>query len=182
MYELNMLLRTGKRIQVLQNQDESDDRDFERNVCLESFLIHGRNLRHFLLAHEGWKESRVREDDVLATDFNPSWKPKRNPVIEKWVKEEPHWRVAHLSYRRQGVDDKQWPIGKIAQAFKGEMEAFFYSMKSGDLHPDRQSQARDILDTQIPATMVDSTTSVGPVPTVKWLRSAPGGESHGDPR
>jgi len=150
-YEMKMLLRLGKCIEMRQNNPDQRGVRVEDFALLESFLLHGRNLRHFLFADRGERRPgkfSVRPTDVLAVDYNPEWDRELDPVIEEWMKCV-HWRVAHLSYERLSVEDGRWPVGKIAHAFQTEMKAFLVTVDDTKLHPEAQKLRLTIWDIRL---------------------------------
>ena len=85
-----------------------------RNMALETFLLHARNLREFFYS------DRKRDDDARAFHFFPdknSWeklRPKETDSIRD-IKNRANKEIAHLTYKRiSGTPpDKNWDCGKI---------------------------------------------------------------------
>ncbi len=90
---------------------------FEYNMAVECFLVHFRNMREFLFPPtEAWN-SRKRNDDVIAHDYQDSWKH----TISDWTecsadeKNRIDKLLAHISYSRRNLDHS-WPIAKMTRA------------------------------------------------------------------
>src|ERR1044071_3416831 len=63
-YEIEMLVYTREELGGSHASPESAPEGQRKDMALESFLLHFRNLRAFLCP-----PSSVREDDVIASDF-----------------------------------------------------------------------------------------------------------------
>jgi hypothetical protein len=90
-YEIDMLIGTY--------QYRSDPNDLVlKNMIIESFLIHARNLIDFL-----YPPATSKPDDILSTDYNDNWSEKI-PEYFKKERERIHKRLAHISRRRNSLD------------------------------------------------------------------------------
>src|SRR5258705_4608571 len=94
-YEVTMLT-------VAENKVSQTPPSNERNLAIECFLLHFRNLRDFLYPpSEPWTGKKA-EDNVIAFDFCPQWKQLR----EDWAECSPNETdrlnklLAHLTYSR----------------------------------------------------------------------------------
>lgn len=99
----------------------------ERNVMLESFLLHARCLFDFL-----YPSSDTRPDDVIADDFfqDPSVFRGKIPTslpIETYLKHRTGKEIAHLTYDRLKVtpEKKVWQVGEVHDQIVGVLETFF---------------------------------------------------------
>ena len=86
---------------------------FQKNIYLESFLVHTRNLRDFLF-------SPPRGDDVSATHFFEPPDAEWDESVKDWCpyldanKSRLNKSLAHLSYERIGYEPyKGWDCGVI---------------------------------------------------------------------
>lgn len=102
----------------------------EKNVVLESFLIHARCLFDFL-----YPSSDTRPNDVIVDDFfdNPNEFRKKLPSslpIESYLKYRTGKEIAHLTYDRLKVtpEKKGWQIGDVHDQIVGVLEIFFDSL------------------------------------------------------
>lgn len=119
-YEMNMLRFCYKNLNI--------EEGLLKNVFIESFLIHSRNLYKFF-----YSDNRY-EDDVIAKDYVINIKEflkKRSQQDEfrdfknKWNK-----MLSHLSYSRLDYIDekKQWNFTKLFQLLDKTEKAFFCSI------------------------------------------------------
>jgi hypothetical protein len=104
-YEISMFSEMYKVLE----KDEPESP--ERNACLESFLIHARNLRDFF-----YPKSR-NQDDVLTSDFIPGWEDKAGKMgaYLDANRERINKEIAHLTYTRnkETEESKKWDITKM---------------------------------------------------------------------
>lgn len=76
-----------------------------QNALLESFLLHVRILLDFLSP----PRRPPLEDDVIATDYAPTWKTVDTADGGKYIemlREEINKRLAHLTYKRLKIADR----------------------------------------------------------------------------
>jgi len=123
-YELQMMRLTAAGLKALR-----PDQVGERNVLIESFLLHTRNLRDFLHQKQG------RDDtDALAVDFfdDPSsWLDKRPEPAEaiRNNRERMNRALAHLSYSRLEYESsKTWAVSEMRQGIEDAFSAFLKAL------------------------------------------------------
>src|SRR5580700_3675340 len=77
-------------------------------VLLESFLIHLRNLIDFFYT------PRMKEDDVIASDFCPGWSETMSSTL-KAARERANKEISHLTLERKGAHDptKPWDVSGL---------------------------------------------------------------------
>lgn len=99
----------------------------EKNVMLESFLLHARCLFDFL-----YPSGDTRPDDVIADDFfeDPTVFRAQIPSslpIETYLKHRTGKEIAHLTYDRLKVtpEKKVWQVGEVHDQIVGVLEMFF---------------------------------------------------------
>lgn len=123
-YEIQMFTACIQRLSV-GNLD-----DFERNLILESFLLHARCLFDFLYPPANpWK------DDVIADDFFSDPSTLRNALpaslpISNYLKSRTGKEVAHLTYERLNVTpaEKAWQVGDVHDQLGEALVIFFESL------------------------------------------------------
>ncbi len=81
------------------------------NSALEAFIVHTRNLIHFLYAE------KPKNDHVVACDFITKWEelcPEKSEFLQK-AERRANKEVSHLSYDRQKVtpEDKPWEFIRV---------------------------------------------------------------------
>jgi hypothetical protein len=104
----------------------------QRNLYLEGFCIHARNLIDFL-----WEPRNVKPDDVLATHFvlDPSrWqaaRPRKSALLQD-AEVRVNKLAAHLTYSREKLP-RDWNIGGILAEVCDALRQF-----GNNLSPERQ--------------------------------------------
>jgi hypothetical protein len=134
-YEIEMLFNVG--IKLLQTYFSKDDPEsvIDKNVLVESFAIHLRNLLLFLYPQRSDKR------DVISNYFflEPitEWQQKRPKDTESLrdLRTRASQEISHLTVlRRDGTDDPQgWPIRKIMDEMKPILEIFVNNASSQKL-------------------------------------------------
>ena len=108
-YEVNMVNATAK---ALSRKPKAG----LKNVLLESFLIHSKNVFEFLTlpGQNGNKE-------ILASHYSPDWSSvsaaKKMPVVSGFIPKMDDY-LLHLSYNRLKTKPK-WPVGKMLKEING---------------------------------------------------------------
>ncbi len=112
-----------------------------RNMAIESFLVHFRNVRDFLYPTHGQRQPdskspdryAVALDSVLAFDFNPSgW----NFEITDWIEVAPDERnrinrmLSHVSYSRSSYA-KEWPLQRMGEELTSRFIQFLKTLTPG---------------------------------------------------
>jgi hypothetical protein len=96
-----------------------------KNIRLESFILHARNLIEFYYEKSNSKKERIHEDDAWAVDFfkeKELWLNIR-PDIKDWKRKfekRAAKELAHLTYSRLEIspENKIWNIFEIANPIK----------------------------------------------------------------
>ncbi len=92
------------------------------NALLESFAIHVRALLDFFY-------TPAKDDDVVAEHFlsSDAWvkvKPHKTSDEVQKIKDRVNKEVAHLTYTRQTVRSKEWPLREIIEDINIAVKAF----------------------------------------------------------
>jgi hypothetical protein len=114
-YELRMLAGGADRIWQHMRRQVSYDSVVSNSVT-EAWLVHARLLDDFL----GATSRGPRNRDVLATDFNPNWAPRR--VLTDHERADISGKVAHLADDR--VEGFQWSVSDILVRFVDTFTVF----------------------------------------------------------
>lgn len=117
-YEVKMLCFTASALPGGSDEKFEDYPSFERNVYLESFLIHARVLDEFF-------RSKPRHDDIVATDYVPGF-PSTVTLVdgERTAIDK---QLAHLTERRR--ERKSFRVQRIARAL---VEVFLQFSETAD--------------------------------------------------
>lgn len=105
-YELRMFR------DCLDRRQQYGDCFWPGNAIQESLLLHFRNLREFFLV-----TNKKFDEDLVARDYLPQWKPKCFQVMEE-TKDDINKRLAHLSRLRRDSMKDDWPWNKMAEAIE----------------------------------------------------------------
>ena len=114
-YEVTMLIYSYlKLIQIQIINDNS-----EKNIAIETFVLHGRNLFEFYFLKE-----RIKKDDARIFDFIPiknlNFIKDNSFLVEYEFKEKSNKQIAHLNYTRLEYENtlkKSWDINRIMKEF-----------------------------------------------------------------
>jgi hypothetical protein len=114
LYEISMLVGCGRLLSHPFQREPVDLATVLRNVVIESFAIHVRNLVDFL-----YPGTNVKPTDVLADDFFPQGRrpdvfPSLPPKLGA-ARERAHKQVSHLTTGRLNAADpgKGWPFAEL---------------------------------------------------------------------
>jgi hypothetical protein len=126
-YEIEMMVESASDIGGVWASPETTLADKHKNMALECFLLHYRNLRAFLCPS---LQAPPKEDDILASDFLR--KPKAEDVGNKNkiadYKQRLDQMLGHLSYNRhkeyKAQDKIYWYVAKMAVAMLHELDIF----------------------------------------------------------
>jgi hypothetical protein len=148
-YEVEMLKRAG------QDLDASGSDHAKRNVALESFLIHARNLLHFLYE----SEQHAHSNDVVVVDYTGAGlttsPPDYRSICDRISK-----HLAHITYRRQ--QKETWDCQALADIIRDGLEEFRNATPDSRLDPRWQSP--DPLQVQLSFNTHGVTNSLGILP------------------
>lgn len=122
-YELDMLVCSALYIS---DGFSSPADDATKNIALEAFLLHYRNLRAFLCP----SLQKTSLDDVIASDFMGHLKPEDvgNPADLGLDKDRIDKLLAHISYERARYDAagaKSWNPHVMVRRIQEDMAKFF---------------------------------------------------------
>lgn len=132
LYEVDMLRATATGIATEINVDW-----MSHNAFTESFVVHARNLTHFL-----FPESPYRTDILAEHFFDTSehWESLRGRLPEDLedVRARANKQMAHITYDRLEFvgEAKRWAYLEIFTAIQVLIEVFRLNANSELLHPD----------------------------------------------
>ena len=148
-YEVEMLKRAGEDL------DASGGDAARRNIALESFLIHARNLLHFL--YESPEHAHM--DDVIAVDYTggglATMPPDYQDICGRISK-----HLAHITYRRQ--QKETWDCQALVGVIRDGLDEFRNATPASRLDP--RWQAHDTLQVQLSFNTHGVTNSLGVLP------------------
>ena len=107
---------------------------YMHDALVESFVLHLRNLIHFLC------RKRQRPDDVIAEDFidnHVDWAKSKSPKLEE-ARIRADKELSHLTYKRKNEDDaeKKWDIDGLFGEIAGLAKEFVAQASEKKLHAD----------------------------------------------
>lgn len=121
-YEAVMFYHTI--VLLRQQQDQT-----ERNILLDAFVVHTRNLFDFLYPKEG-----VKPDDMLVTDYIDKCRAfnanKTRKKDLKFIVRKADKQVAHLTYTRNRYNQKtkSWSFVDIGRKMHKTLSAFYNAL------------------------------------------------------
>ena len=127
-YEIHMLIQSASDVGAAWASPPSELSDDHKNMALECFLLHFRNLRAFLCP--SLQKAPPRVDDILGSDFlhKPAPEDLADPKRIGDDKERLDQMLAHLTYNRRRLyiasGNIAWQVGKMAVAMLQEIENF----------------------------------------------------------
>jgi hypothetical protein len=128
-YEVNMLLFAVGVVGGCHSSPQSTPEENDRNVALDSFLLHFRNLRAFLCP----KLQRVEADDILAGDFlkRPEFFDVADSDALAVDKKRIDKMLAHVSYNRTKYindGDEVWMCARLASTMLANFDRFLAAL------------------------------------------------------
>ena len=123
-YEIWMFLAVIKELAIM---PQTPQNSFCKNVCLDCFVIHLRNLLNFFYV----PSKNRKKDDILAEDFLKDikiFKIKRTRYSQlSYTKIRIDKQVAHLTYHRSRYNKrtKPWQFGKLHSQLYPTIVAFY---------------------------------------------------------
>lgn len=97
-----------------------------KNMALESFCIHARNIRAFF-------DAKGRKNDVLSRDFfGRPMRVRLSRLRNKSMRRRIDRRIAHLSFSRSRLK-REFPVKQLLTEIDGAMFAFLRRLE--DEHP-----------------------------------------------
>jgi hypothetical protein len=105
---------------------------FNRNVLIESCVLHLRNLLDFF-----YPPSSSQSDDVSAADYIPGWNSGPLPRILEDAHKRANKELAHLTLKRKpgAPPDKAWDFAEIGNAMTPIIEEFFKRVDASKVPP-----------------------------------------------
>jgi hypothetical protein len=134
-YEVTMFFKTAILLHDLQCGVLKSEILILKNLLIESFVIHARNLIFFLYPlspNENNRKYKKKDDDILAADIicvKDYWKEKYpdRPTNLDDVYVRTNKLAAHLTYSRIqfSKEKKDWEYLKIANTLGADLKDFF---------------------------------------------------------
>ena len=120
------------RHQQLQPHPHQPDEDFNRNLLVESCVLHFRNLIDFF-----YPPSSSLPDDVTAADYVPGWGSPPVPTILKDARTRANKELAHLTLKRKmgAPPDKHWDFADLGNAMTPIIGDFITRVDASKLSP-----------------------------------------------
>ena len=105
---------------VLLRRADETGQDHVAKACLESMLLHARNLSEFLI------EGRYKSSDIHRSDFTPTWSPPNSPAKKRLrdARSMMDRHLAHLSWDRVEVDVPEHDPKRISDDIVEVMRVF----------------------------------------------------------
>jgi hypothetical protein len=126
-YEIDMMIESACDVGAVWGSPPTTLADRQKNMTLECFLLHYRNLRAFLCPS---LQAPPKRDDVVASDFLrlPTPDDAADPEKIRADKERLDQMLAHVSYNRydeyKAKGNTDWYVGKMAAAILQELDVF----------------------------------------------------------
>jgi hypothetical protein len=136
-YEIEMMLESASDIGCGWASLPTTLSDKRKNMALECFLLHYRNLRAFLcpsLQSPTPQSKPPRDDDILASDFlgKPTWEDVGDKTKIGDDKQRLDQMLAHLSYNRlnefKAKGNTYWYTARMAVAMLKEVYSFLAAL------------------------------------------------------
>jgi len=153
-YEIEMLGEVTRLLASMTNAPQG-----LKNVLVESFAVHYRNLASFLWPPSQPKKKKKRGTDVLAHHFAERWAPtdpRPDDLIDRVSVE-----VSHLTTRRLSGkhSKKEWRPLACVEALLPTLEAFVSQADAERLSPKvsaELTQLRSVVDVPLTKTVLES--------------------------
>ena len=132
-YEIGMLMYSGAYIGWGHSSPPSTPSGNDRNMALESFLLHFRNLRAFLCP----SLQNISNDDILASDYLDKVDPQDVGIPRRFHATEKarlDKMLAHISYARRtyiAAGDHFWPGALMTKTIIEELTKFVELLPPG---------------------------------------------------
>ena len=125
-YEIRMIVISSKGLGGYHSSPQSIGDD-EKNLRLEAFLLHFRNLHAFLYP----SRHPIKEDDVFGSDFLEKEKPEDIGGDTSWFNKDEQRRLnkmlAHISYERSKYISSGrpgWNVAILLRSIVADLETF----------------------------------------------------------
>jgi hypothetical protein len=170
-YEIRLLIFSAEHVGGCHASPVVTPQGDEKNMALESFLLHFRNLRVFLCP--SLQEGNVFPDDVLASDFTGKFdcsdvgdKTKFPPEEQKRLNK----MLTHISYKRPDYEprDYQWDTSEMLIRMLDELQRFVGTLtqEQRSWFPSadelKQVQARTLTEIEMRGSVSNSTVTGRP--------------------
>jgi hypothetical protein len=124
-YEAQMFLAARNKLFLSappQPLPRGPDEAFNRNLLIESCVLHLRNLIDFF-----YPPSSPQPDDVTAADYVPGWNSPPAPPILRDARNRANKELAHLTLKRKmgAPPDKAWDFADLSNAITPIIGEFF---------------------------------------------------------
>jgi hypothetical protein len=124
-YEIRMLIYAAHHLGGFHSSPMAAPGDEEKNMALESFLLHFRNLRGFLCP----SLQTTIEDDIIASDSLKETTALDHGDLKLLSvdKDRIDKMLAHLSYSRGrfiATGQKGWEVAKMLKLMLGQLQVF----------------------------------------------------------
>lgn len=134
-YEILMFFYCTQELNKLYISNYDSINQLYKNIIIEGFVLHLRNILAFLYL------TKIKDDDVVAEYFfgNPNdWKKIRPglPIILRNSMTRANKELAHLTTKRiTGTpSQKSWPIKEISKEIISILKLFISNASMGKLH------------------------------------------------
>lgn len=106
------------------------DEIFNRNLLIESCVLHFRNLVDFF-----YPPSSPQPDDVTAADYVPGWGSPAAPSILRDARNRANKELAHLTLKRKAgaPPDKAWDFADLSIAMTSIIRDFLMRVDASNL-------------------------------------------------
>jgi hypothetical protein len=124
-YEIDMLIYCSEILSIEYGSPPTHLATPHKNMALEAFLLHYRNLRAFLCP----TLQRVADDDIIASDFLKEATARDLADATKLAldKERLDGMLSHLTYRRIGYiagGNHMWRVYEMCRTMLFELQSF----------------------------------------------------------
>jgi hypothetical protein len=117
-YEVMMMTEAFRTWEILAaNKQRTRSQELEHHRCIETFLVHFRNLRDFFYpAERVWKDPKWF-DSAVAMDYSPSWDRAASEWKQQSQDEQQRINklLSHLPYSRASLEHG-WPMKEMGKA------------------------------------------------------------------
>lgn len=138
LYELQMLCGTADKLARIHWDSEptNEFEHIERNVYIESFALHFRNLSEFLYCNDAQKVS-------VRNSYKPEWNVNTPKELERDLRRASE-QVAHLTPKRLRLQakEKEWEFQRITQRFLRDLQDLVRALPDSSLGPQFREELR----------------------------------------
>lgn len=125
-YEVDMLMFSFSRLaELLKTRNEGEDLG-SKNMMLEDFILHARNLRNFFYGPEKKEDAFAKHfvKDIIRWSRARRKERERPGIIE--IRDRASKELAHLTYKRkcEVSEKKNWPCSTILREILEVVDGF----------------------------------------------------------